>query len=142
MFCNKITSLLFMVLTALSLKTADATQEPALALAVEIQEFEVPAGSHPHDVAPAQDGWVWYTAQRQGALGKLDPATGEYYQIPLGAGSAPHGVIVGPEGDAWVTDSGLNAMVRVDADTNDVIVYTLPKAAGYANLNTAAFDRN
>ena len=29
-------------------------------------EFDVPAGSHPHDVAPAADGGVWYTAQGSG----------------------------------------------------------------------------
>jgi virginiamycin B lyase len=36
----------------------------------------VPPGSHPHDVAPATDGGVWYTAQRLGALGHLDPKSG------------------------------------------------------------------
>ena len=41
-----------------------------------IQEFEVPSGSHPHDVAPAVDGGVWYTGQRVGTLGYLDPSTG------------------------------------------------------------------
>ena len=28
-----------------------------------VREFPVPAGTHPHDVAPAPDGTVWYTAQ-------------------------------------------------------------------------------
>src|SRR5687767_14174787 len=42
-----------------------------------IQEYPVPAGTHPHDVAPAPDGGtVWYTAQHVGSLGRLDPATG------------------------------------------------------------------
>ena len=62
-----------------------------------MQEYPVPAGSRPHDVAPAADGRsVWYTAQGSGQLGLLDPATGESRLIPLGEGSAPHGVIVGP----------------------------------------------
>jgi streptogramin lyase len=38
-----------------------------------IEEFDVPAGSRPHDVAPAVDGGVWYTAQRLGALGTWTP---------------------------------------------------------------------
>ena len=106
-----------------------------------IQEYPVPAGTHPHDVAPAPDGGtVWYTAQHVGALGRLDPATGETRHIPLGAGSAPHGVIVGPDGAPWITDSGLNAIVRVDPQTEEVQVYPLPKSSGYANLNTAVFD--
>jgi len=91
-------------------------------------------------VAPAPDGTVWYTAQRSGELGRLDPATGETHHIPLGAGSAPHGVIVGPDGAAWVTDSGLNAIVRVDPQTEAVQVFPLPDGSPNANLNTAAFD--
>ena len=107
-----------------------------------IQEYPVPAGTHPHDVAPAPDGRVWYTAQFVGALGVLDPATGETRHIPLGAGSSPHGVIVGPDGAPWITDSGLNAIVRVDPQTEEVQVFPLPAESGYANLNTAVFDLN
>jgi virginiamycin B lyase len=105
-----------------------------------IQEYPVEPGSHPHDVAPAPDGTVWYTAQHQGALGRLDPGTGETHQIPLGPGSAPHGVIIGPDGAAWVTDGGQNAIVRVDAETEEVQVFPLPVGSGHANLNTAVFD--
>jgi virginiamycin B lyase len=64
----------------------------------------VSAGSRPHDVAPARDGRVWYTAQGSGALGWLDAKSGRVRQVPLGAGSAPHGVIVGPDGAPWITD--------------------------------------
>ena len=107
----------------------------------EIQEYPVPAGSHPHDVAPAPDGIVWYTAQSSGALGRLDPETGETRHIPLGSGSAPHGVIVGPDGVPWITDSGLNAIVRVDPKTEAIQKFPLPSESGNANLNTAVFDR-
>jgi virginiamycin B lyase len=99
----------------------------------------VPRGSHPHDVAPAPDGTVWYTAQGSGRLGRLDPQTGEVTEIPLGSGSAPHGVIVGPDGAPWITDGGLNAIVRVDPETEEVTPYELP-GSGDANLNTATFD--
>jgi virginiamycin B lyase len=63
-----------------------------------VKEYTLPAGTQPHDVAPAVDGGVWYTAQRKGALGYLDPSNGKTQHIPLGEGSAPHGVIVGPTG--------------------------------------------
>lgn len=112
----------------------------AQALDITVEEYPVPAGSHPHDVAPAPDGTIWYTAQRLGALGRLDPETGETHHIPLGNGSAPHGVIVGPDGAAWITDGGLNAIVRVDPETEEVTLYPLPQGTPYANLNTAAFD--
>ncbi len=105
-----------------------------------VREYAVPPGSAPHDVAPAPDGTVWYTAQAAGELGRLDPATGKVERVPLGDGSAPHGVIVGPDGAAWVTDGGLNAIVRVDARTHAVRRFVLP-GGEYANLNTATFDR-
>ena len=111
------------------------------AAALSVREYPVPAGSRPHDVAPARDGGVWYTAQGSGELGWLDPKTGRTRHIALGEGSAPHGVIVGPDGAPWITDGGLNAIVRVDPKTRRVRRFPLPASSGYANLNTAVFDR-
>jgi virginiamycin B lyase len=111
------------------------------AYAAEVRYYDLPRGARPHDVAPdpKPGGPVWYTAQGQGALGRLEPARGKVEQIALGAGSAPHGVIVGPDGAPWVTDGGLNAIVRVDPATREVRRWPLPDG-GYANLNTATFD--
>ena len=105
-----------------------------------IQEFSVPSGSQPHDVAPAKNGSVWYTAQGSGELGLLDPATGKTHHIPLGQGSAPHGVIVAPDGAPWITDGGLNAIVRVNPESEEVRAFPLPENGSNANLNTATFD--
>jgi virginiamycin B lyase len=129
--------LLMTLMVALATATIAWGQAP-----FEVRYYDVPKGAHPHDVAPAPDGSVWYTAQRQGALGRLDPVTGKSEQIPLGKGSAPHGVIVGPDGAAWVTDGGLNAIVRVDPQTKAVTTWRLPEDRGYANLNTATFDHH
>jgi virginiamycin B lyase len=118
-----------------------ALRRAASRVALRVREYRVPAGTHPHDVAPASDGGVWYTAQRSGQLGWLDPKTGRTRHVALGSGSAPHGVIVGPDGAPWITDGGLNAIVRVDPRTRRVRRYPLPASAGYANLNTATFDR-
>jgi len=112
----------------------------AAPVALQVREFDVPGGSHPHDVAPAADGGVWYTGQHKGVLGHLDPATGDIREIPLGAGSAPHGVITGPDGAAWITDSGRNAIVRVDGETDAVRAFQLPADRPDMNLNTAVFD--
>ena len=121
--------------------SSERTATPPAAELPRIQKYDVPAGAHPHDVAPAADGGIWYTAQRTGKLGWLDPKTGETVETPLGPGSSPHGVVLGPDGAAWVTDSGLNAIVRVDGGTKAVKVFPLPSSAPRANLNTAAFDR-
>jgi virginiamycin B lyase len=112
------------------------------AAAYEVQTYKVPSGARPHDVAVSTDGTVWYTAQGQGSLGRLDQRTGAARQIKLGERSAPHGVIIGPDGAPWITDGGLNAIVRVDPGSELVKTYPLPQDKGYANLNTATFDKN
>ena len=107
-----------------------------------MQAYPLPTGSRPHDVAPALDGGVWYTAQGSGELGWLDPATGNTRHTPLGTGSRPHGVIVGPDSAPWITDGGLNAIVRVDPETLAIDIFPLPVDRPNANLNTATFDHN
>jgi virginiamycin B lyase len=124
--------------TESSTPSAQATASASAELRFSMETYPVVAGSHPHDVAPAADGGVWYTGQGNGTLGWLDPDTGDVREIQLGQGSSPHGVIVDPDGDAWITDGGLNAIVRVDGETDDVTVF--PVAQPNANLNTAAFD--
>ena len=93
-----------------------------------------------HDVAPAPDGGVWFTAQRSGHLGWFDPRSGRTELVNLGFRSSPHGVIQGPDQAAWVTDSGQNAIVRVAWPSRELRVFALPPETPYANLNTCAFD--
>jgi virginiamycin B lyase len=95
-----------------------------------------------HDVAPAPDGGVWFTAQASGHLGWFDPKNGRTELVALGSGSAPHGVIQGPDKAAWVTDGGQNAIVRVTWPDRKVQVMPLPRGTPSANLNTCAFDGN
>ena len=102
-----------------------------------LQEYPVAAGSHPHDAVPDRLGRAWYSAQGDGTIGRLDPATGVRRAGP-GPGSAPHGILMGPDGGVWVTDGGLNAIVRVEPDTMAVQVYPLP--GPQAALNTLTFD--
>ena len=98
---------------------------------VRTQTFELPkGGGHPHDVAVGADGVVWYTAQRDGKLGRLDPRTGQVDLVPLGPGAAPHGVVIGPDGAPWVTEGGTNAIVRVDPTTRAVKSWPLPEGRG------------
>jgi len=110
-------------------------------LPANVRVYDVPPGSRPHDVAPGPNGLIWYTGQRRGTLGILDPQTGAVREVSLGQGSAPHGVIQGPDGAAWITDGGLNAIVRVDPATEAVRIWRLPAEFPDSNLNTAVFDR-
>ena len=127
-----------------SATTPPATTPPATASPTRAeagyQEYDVPAGSGPHDVAVTSDGTVWYTAQRSGEIGRLDPRTGRITEVALGAGAHPHGVIIGPDGAPWVTEAGLNAIVRVDPATLKVTTFPLPADRPSVGLNTAVFD--
>src|SRR6188472_2028543 len=65
------------IVIAISVRLTEQQQQPIITQALSsnksfspmLQEFLVPAGSNPHDVAPAADGTVWYTAQGSGELG-------------------------------------------------------------------------
>src|SRR5438309_11978405 len=98
-----------MLAAMLVMLTAGATARAKM----EMRTFPVLAGAGAHDVYPAPDGAVWFTAQSAGKLGRLDPRNGRSDLIALGPGAAPHGVIVGPDGAAWVTEGGQNAIARV-----------------------------
>ncbi len=111
-----------------------------MAQTADMTFYQLPPGSFPHDVAPAQDGTVWFSGQSQGFAGRFDPKTGQLEKIPLGSGAAPHGVIVGPDANAWLTEGGQNAIARVDAKSKEVKLFPLPKEFPRANLNTLAFD--
>jgi len=114
----------------------------ALAQTAPLQSWPLntPSPTGIHDLAPAPDGGVWFTAQRSGHLGWFDPKTGRTELHALGRGSSPHGVIQGPDKAAWITDGGLNAIVRVSRPERSQRNYPLPEGSPYANLNTAAFD--
>ena len=75
-----------------------------------------------------------------GALGWLDPATGETRAIALGAGVTSTRSDCGSGCAPWITDGGLNAIVRVDPASDAVTVFPLPADRPNANLNTATFD--
>ena len=84
-------------LAAAAAATAALMHVGALA---ETAYFDVTKGAGPHDVAaaPGASAPVYYTAQRSGKLGILDPKSGKVDEVPLGRGSAPHGVVVMPYG--------------------------------------------
>lgn len=103
--------------------------------------YPISAGIGLHDVAPAPDGTVWFTAQGQGMLGRLDPRDGTFKTVSLGEGAAPHGVTIGPDGAPWITEGGQNAIARVDPADLKVTLFRLPEKFAFANLNTGVFDR-
>ncbi|HVQ04175.1 MAG TPA: lyase [Burkholderiaceae bacterium] len=118
---------------------ASAGAGAAASASMQAWPLNTPQRTGIHDVAPAPDGGVWFSAQRSGHLGWFDPKSGKTELVALGAGSSPHGVIQGPDKAAWLTDSGQNAIVRVSWPERQVRVFKLPEGTPYTNLNTCAF---
>ena len=87
------------------------------ASAVEVRYYPVPKGSHPHDVALAANGSVWYTAQSSGELGLLDQATGKTVQVwdsyPINGRAAAVRQMLGRSGEAWGAESSNDRLVVV-----------------------------
>ena len=74
---------------ALLLAVLAVPREGGFAAAPErltLREFDVPAGSHPHDVAPARRRRRLVHGAARGRARPARPATGEVREIPLGAG--------------------------------------------------------
>lgn len=128
------------LLAASTLTALRPLEAAAIASAPRSWPLATPKPTGIHDVAPAPDGGVWFTAQRSGHLGWFEPKSGRVELVALGAGSAPHGVIAGPDHAAWITDGGQNAIVRVGWPERAVRVFALPAGTRNANLNTATFD--
>lgn len=49
----------------------------AYAADLRVYEYPVPEGSHPHDVAPAKDGGVWYASLAGSHIARIDVKTGK-----------------------------------------------------------------
>ena len=92
-----------------------------------VKYYPLNSGVGVHDVTPAPDGAIWFTGQRNGTLGRLDPRDGSSKLISLGKGAAPHNVTIGPDGAPWVTEGGQNAIARVDPGDHKVTLFRLPE---------------
>src|SRR5215213_9202274 len=111
-----------------------------------LQEFSVPTGSRPHDVAPAPDGTIWYTSQATGELGtldqngvlwftgqsgiygRLDPKDGhmEIFKAPRGPG--PYGISTTLDGTIYYASLAGSYIARLDLQTGAATVLEPPTA--------------
>jgi virginiamycin B lyase len=79
---------------------------PAAAMALD--EFPVPAGTHPGGITTGPDGNLWFTEEGTNGIGRLTPS-GAYTHFPLpNPVSIPDQITPGPDGRLWFTESGGN----------------------------------
>jgi virginiamycin B lyase len=125
---------------------AAETSLPDEVLQVLIQEYDMPAGSRPHDVAPAADGGVWYTAQGQGApwitdsglnaILRVDPDSEEVQVFPLPGGNANLNTATFAGDMLWFT--GQNGVYgRLDPAHGEIEVFEAPGGRGPYGITAA-----
>ena len=84
-------------------------------------QFEVPDGSHPHNLIVDKAGFVWYAGNRNAHIGKLNPNSGEIKQYPMPeAIKDPHTLIFDNEENIWFTAQHSNVIGHLNTKTGDV----------------------
>ncbi len=89
--------------------------------------FELPEGTHPHNLIIDEAGTVWYAGNQNAHIGALDPASGEIRQYPMPVGvTDPHTLIFGDPGEIWFTAQWSNVVAPLDTASGEIIVYPVP----------------
>src|ERR687896_130139 len=107
---------------------------------VRLREFKVFDGAGPHDVAPAADGAVWFTAQAAGELGRVDPRSLRVRRFPLPAdraGANLNTATFDRRGRLWFTGQ-TGVYGRLDPRTGRMRVFDAPRGAGPYGISTTA----
>ncbi len=117
------------------------TPPPAPPPIAVITEYNIPAGSFPHDPALDPGDVLWYTAQRGNKIGRVNPSTGEVteFAVPT-ANSGPHGLVSDAAGNIWFTENSAGKVGRLDPRTGQVTEYAMPEAAA-RDPHTPVFDQ-
>lgn len=89
-------------------------------------EFALPAGSDPADIAYGSDGNFFVTEPGTNRIAELTPA-GVVTQIDSGltAGAQPESITAGPDGNLWFTEPGADRIGRM-SPSGLVTEFTLP----------------
>ena len=106
-------------------------------------EYELPnPNSEPHEVTVDSEGNGWVSQRVGGHLGRLDPRTLVYTEIPPPPAQSKflrlNGIRRGPNNRLWLVDGGPNRRwLSYDTKTKEFNVYELPKTTtGNASGNT------
>ena len=86
------------------------------------KEWELARGHHPHGLLVDKQGIVWTTGNGNGTIGRLDPASGKFTEIPTPSrGGGPHTLVITDDGVIWFTMQSGDKIGRLDTKTNGPI---------------------
>jgi virginiamycin B lyase len=92
------------------------------------QRYELPAGTHPHNLIIDDAGMVWYAGNRASHIGRLDPASGVIQQYPMPDPEVrdPHTLMWDRNGDIWFTAQTGNRVGKVTVATGTIQLVPVP----------------
>src|SRR5438094_438319 len=112
-----------MLAAAVAMSTAGGTAHAKTAM----QTFPLLAGAGAHDVYPAPDGTVWFTAQSAGKLGRLDLETGGVTVLePPVPRQGARRVWSDSHGALWITGWNSGDLFRYDSKAKTWARWRLP----------------
>jgi virginiamycin B lyase len=93
----------------------------------KFRRFELPAGTHPHNVIVDRQGRAWLSGNRNGTINRIDPASGVVtpYKLPEGLAD-PHTLALDSRDDIWFTVQNGNAVGKLDTKSGMMRVVKLP----------------
>jgi virginiamycin B lyase len=93
------------------------------------QQFPVPSGGTPIDVAAGPGGDIWFTQSLPMAIVRL-AAGGVFTEFPIPSGNQPRQLTVAPDGRVWFTERFSNTVGVLDPSTGVVTEILLPEPRG------------
>ena len=85
----------------------------------KFRKYELDPGTNPHSCLVDAHGYVWYTGNRNGTIGRIDPKSGEItrFRIPDTTVKDPHTMVFDKSGNVWFTAQQSNAVGFLDVAT-------------------------
>lgn len=109
------------VIGATALGAAFPTLAAAPSSRMQSWPLNTPRHTGIHDIAPASDRGVWFTAQASGHLGYFDPATGKFERFGFPREGTNIRQILGRHGEVWLPESGTEtiSVIRTGVETEN-----------------------
>jgi len=98
----------------------------------DIERVDLPEGAGPHNIVVDAEGVPWYTGNRVGNIGRIDPKTREVQIFPMSDERArdPHTMTFDAAGDVWFTVQGGNFIGKLWKKTGQVRLVEAPSVPG------------
>ena len=107
----------------------------------QFRQYALDPGTNPHSCLVDAKGNVWYTGNRNGTLGRIDPESGEItrYKLPDSTVRDPHTMVFDKNGNVWFTAQQSNAVGFLDATSGRFRIVKPPVPAGSRRPTTLPY---